>query len=170
LIGAIVLLGFVTVERLAELVLARRNTARLIGRGAREFGREHYRLIVALHAIWLGGLWLLAWNLPIEGGWLALFAALQVLRVWVLATLGQRWTTRIIILPGAPLVTNGPYRFLKHPNYTVVAGEIAVLPLVFGLPLYAVAFSILNGIVLYIRISAENAALKGASDTVQRRG
>jgi methyltransferase len=165
LIGAILLLGFVTAERLAELVLARRNTAQLIGRGAVEFAPEHYRLVVALHAIWLGGLWLIAWNRPIEWAWLALFAALQVLRVWVLATLGPRWTTRIIILPGAPLVTNGPYRFLKHPNYTVVAGEIAVLPLVFGLPLYAVAFSILNGIVLYIRISAENAALKGASNT-----
>ena len=170
MIGAILLLGFVTVERLAELVLARCNTARLLGRGAVEFASEHYRLVVALHAIWLGGLWVIAWNRPIVWGWLALFAALQGLRVWVLATLGQRWTTRIIILPGAPLVTSGPYRFLKHPNYAVVVGEIAVLPLVFGLPLYALAFSILNVIVLYIRISAENVALKGASDTPQQRG
>jgi methyltransferase len=89
---------------------------------------------------------------------------LQVLRVWVLATLGPRWTTRIIVLPGAPLVKTGPYRFLSHPNYVVVIGEIAVLPLALGLPLYALAFSILNGIVLWIRISAENSALRGASD------
>ncbi len=165
MIGAIILLGFVTAERVAELVLARRNTARLVGRGAVEFAPEHYRLVVALHAIWLGGLWLIAWNHPIVWGWLALFAVLQVLRVWVLTTLGERWTTRIILLPGAPLVKTGPYRFLKHPNYTVVVGEIAVLPLALGLPWYALAFSILNGMVLYIRISAENAALRGASDT-----
>ncbi len=170
MIGAIVLLGFVTVERLAELFLARHNTARLLGRGAVEFAPGHYPLIVALHAAWLGGLWLLAWDRPIQWGWLALFAALQVLRVWVLATLGERWTTRIVILPGAPLVKSGPYRFLKHPNYAVVVGEIAVLPLVFGLPWYALVFSIMNALVLSIRIAAESAALSGASDFQQRRG
>jgi methyltransferase len=170
LIGAIVLLGFVTVERLAELFLAKHNTARLLGRGAVEFAPGHYPLIVVLHSAWLGGLWLLAWNRPIQWGWLALFAALQVLRVWVLATLRERWTTRIVILPGALLVRSGPYRFLKHPNYAVVVGEIAVLPLVFGLPWYALAFSILNGVVLSIRIAAESAALSGTSDFPQRRG
>ena len=170
MIGAIALLGFVTVERLAELFLARRNTARLLGRGAVEFAPRHYPLIVVLHAVWLGGLWLLAWDRPIQWLWLALFAALQVLRVWVLATLGERWTTRIIILPGASLVKRGPYRILKHPNYAVVIGEIAVLPLVFGLPWYALAFSILNGIVLFIRIGAESSALRGATDLPDRRG
>jgi methyltransferase len=170
LIGAIALLGFVTAERLAELFLAGKNTARLIGRGAVEFAPEHYPLIVALHAMWLGGLWLLAWDRPIEWGWLALFAALQVLRIWVLATLGERWTTRIVVLPAEPLLETGPYRFLSHPNYAVVIGEIAVLPLVFGLAWYALAFSILNGIILFIRISAENAALRGVSDFLQRRG
>ena len=170
MIGAIVLLGFVTVERLAELVLARRNTARLLSRGAVEYAPGHYPLIVALHATWLGGLWLLAWNRPILWAWLAFFAALQVLRVWVLATLGRRWTTRIIVLPEAPLVKNGPYRFLSHPNYVVVIGEIAVLPLVFGLPWYALVFSLLNGVILFLRITAENAALKGASHSPPRRG
>lgn len=170
MIGALILLGFVTVERTAELVLARRNTARLLGLGAVEFAPVHYPLIVALHAAWLGGLWLLAWNRPIQWAWLVLFAVLQVLRVWVLTTLGERWTTRIIVLPGVPLVKTGPYRFLSHPNYVVVVGEIAVLPLVFDLPWYALAFSILNGIVLFTRISAENAAIRGASDTPQRRG
>lgn len=170
MIGAIVLLGFVTAERSAELFLAKRNTARLFGRGAVEFSPRHYPLIVALHAAWLGGLWLLAWDRPIQWGWLALFAVLQVLRVWVLATLGDRWTTRIIILPGALLVKSGPYRFLKHPNYVVVIGEIAVLPLAFGLPWYSLAFSILNGMVLFIRITAESAALRGATDLPDRRG
>jgi methyltransferase len=170
LIAAVALLGFVTVERLAELFLAKHNTARLLGRGAVEFAPGHYPLIVALHAAWLCGLWLLAWDRPIQWVWLALFAALQVLRVWVLVTLGERWTTRIIILPGASLVKRGPYRFLKHPNYAVVIGEIAVLPLVFGLPLYALAFSILNGMVLSIRIAAESAALRGVTDLAARRG
>jgi methyltransferase len=127
-------------------------------------------LIVALHGAWLGGLWLLAWNRPIHWAWLALFAALQILRLWVLATLKDRWTTRIVILPGAPLVRTGPYRFLSHPNYAVVVGEIAVLPLVFGLPWYSLAFSILNGLVLFIRIRAENTALEGISDLSDRRG
>lgn len=170
MIGAIALLGFVTVERCAELFLAKHNTARLLGRGAMEIASEHYPLIVALHAAWLGGLWLLAWDRPVQWEWLALFAALQALRVWVLATLGERWTTRIIILPGASLVKSGPYRFLKHPNYAVVIAEIAVLPLVLGLPWYALAFSILNGMVLFIRITAEGAALRGATDLPDRRG
>jgi methyltransferase len=164
LIAAIVVLAFVTAERVAELALARRNTARLLARGAKEYAPSHFRLIVALHVAWLAGLWLLGWNRPIEWGWLAVFAMLQVLRVWVLATLGARWTTRIIVLPGAPLVKTGPYRFLNHPNYVVVIGEIAVLPLALGLPLYALGFSILNGVALWIRISAENSALRGASD------
>jgi methyltransferase len=168
--GAVALLAFVTMERVAELFLAKRNTARLLDRGAREVAPAHYPLIVVLHTAWLGGLWLLAWDRPIQWAWLALFAGLQVLRLWVLATLRDRWTTRIVILPDAPLVKAGPYRFLNHPNYAVVVGEIAVLPLVFGLPLYALAFSILNAVVLSVRISAENAALTGATDLSERRG
>jgi methyltransferase len=85
--------------------------------------------------------------------------ALQLLRVWVLATLKERWTTRIIVLPGVPLVLSGPYRFLKHPNYAIVIGEIAVLPLAFGLPYYALVFSLLNAAMLRVRIGQENAAL-----------
>ena len=167
-IAAICVLGFVTVERVAELFLARRNTRRLLKRGAREVAPAHYPLIVALHAAWLGGLWLLAWDRPIGLAWLALFAVVQILRLWVLATLGERWTTRIVILPGAALVKAGPYRFLNHPNYAVVVAEIAILPLVFGLPWYALVFSVLNLLVLSIRITAENAALQGASDLPDR--
>jgi methyltransferase len=170
LIGAICLLGFVTVERVAELVLARRNTIRLLQRGAREAASAHYPLIVALHAAWLGGLWLLAWDRPIRLEWLALFAVVQGLRFWVLATLGERWTTRIIVLPGAPLVKTGPYRYFSHPNYAVVVAEIAILPLVFGLTWYALAFSLLNAFVLSIRVTAENAALGGVSNIPDSRG
>lgn len=164
MIGAVCLLGFVTAERLTELPLARRNTNFLLQRGAREVGSSHYPAIVALHTVWLGGLWLLAWDRPIEIVWLVPFAAVQVLRFWVLATLGERWTTRIVILPGEPLVKSGPYRFLNHPNYAVVVAEIGLLPLIFGLPWFALLFSILNGIVLSIRISAEDTALRGTSD------
>ncbi|ACE89809.1 isoprenylcysteine carboxyl methyltransferase protein [Rhizobium phaseoli] len=159
---SIALLTFVTLQRLGELVLARRNTAALLTRGAREAAPEHYPAMVALHAGWLIGLWLLAPGRPVDLFWLAVFMGLQALRLWVLATLKDRWTTRIIILPGAPLVTSGPYRFLRHPNYAIVVGEIAALPLAFGLPLYAIGFSLLNACMLSIRLKAENAALKSA--------
>lgn len=156
------ILGLVTLQRLGELVLARRNTARLLERGGREVGAGHYPLIVALHAAWLIGLWILVvWRAPdASWPWLAIFIVLQVLRVWVIAALGPRWTTRIIVLPGAPLVREGPYRFVSHPNYCIVAAEILVLPLVFGLVWYGIVFSLLNALVLWIRIRAEEAALR----------
>ncbi len=125
---SVALLAFVTLQRLGELVLANRNTRALRARGAIEVGAAHYPLIVALHAAWLAGLWLLAWNRPVELVWLAVFISLQLARVWVIASLGARWTTRIIVLPGEALVRRGPYRFVSHPNYLVVAGEIAALP------------------------------------------
>lgn len=157
---ATLILSLVTVERLCELWLARRNTAALLARGAVEVAADHYPLIVALHVAWLATLWLLGAGAVVHLGWLALFAALQLARVWVLATLGPRWTTRIIILPGAPLVTSGPYRWLSHPNYAVVVAEIAVLPLCLGLPVVALVFSLANAAVLALRITSENAALR----------
>jgi methyltransferase len=160
---ALAVLVFVTAQRLAELVIARRNTAWLKAQGAVEHAPGHYPLIVAVHAAWLIGLWWLAWDNPVHLGWLVLFGVLQALRVWVLATLGRRWTTRIIVLPGVPLVRRGPFRFLSHPNYAVVAGEIAVLPLAFGLPVFALVFSLLNAAVLFIRIRAENRALSATA-------
>ena len=159
---SILLLTFVTTQRIGELVLARRNTARLKARGAVETGAEHYPLIVGLHAAWVVGLWALAWDRPVNMGWLAVFLLLMALRIWTLASLGERWTTRIITLPGEPRVRRGPYRFISHPNYVVVVGEVAVLPLAFGLNVYALVFSFLNASVLWIRIRAENAALAAA--------
>jgi methyltransferase len=156
---AVLILGFVTLQRLGELVLAQRNTSRLRARGAQEVGAAHYPLIVVLHAAWLAGLWVLAWDLPVNLAWLGLFLLLQAARVWVIATLGERWTTRIIVLPGAPLIDHGPYRFLSHPNYCVVVAEILVLPLVFGLVWYGLVFSVLNGLILWLRIRMESRAL-----------
>ena len=155
-------LGFVTLQRGAELALANRNTRRLLARGAVEVAPGHYPLIVVLHAAWLIGLWLFGRNAELRFGWLAAFALLQLLRLWVIASLGERWTTRIIVMPGTRLVRSGPYRFLAHPNYLVVTGEIAVLPLALSLPWYALAFLIANAAVLAIRIRAENAALAKA--------
>jgi methyltransferase len=156
---SVLLLALVTAQRLSELVLAGYNTRRLKARGAYEVAPGHYPLIVALHAAWLVGLWWLAWDRPMNLVLAALFLGLEGLRVWVLASLGERWTTRIIILPGAPLVRRGPYRVFPHPNYAVVCAEIALLPLVFGLWWYALAFTLLNAAVLWVRIRAENAAL-----------
>jgi methyltransferase len=160
---AAVILGLVTLQRLGELVLAKRNTDRLRAQGAREVAAGHYPLIVGLHAAWLAGLWyFVVWRAPdmaVNLMWLGVFVVLQALRVWVIATLGPRWTTRIMVLPGAPLVARGPYRFVSHPNYCVVAAEILVLPLVFGLVWYGIAFSVLNAAVLWLRIRAEEAAL-----------
>ena len=157
--AAFVILALVTLERLGELWLAHHNTKALLQRGAVEHAAAHYPLIVLLHAAWLAGLYWFAPQATIHMVWLLVFCVLQGLRIWVLATLGPRWTTRIIVLPATPLVRTGPYRFMSHPNYVVVIGEIAVLPLVFGLSLYALIFSILNAGVLCIRIRAENAAL-----------
>jgi len=157
--AATLLLTFVTAERLGELWLAQRNTRALLAQGAYEVAPRHYPLIVLLHASWLMGLWVYGRNNPVDPSWLALFLALQGLRIWVLATLGRHWTTRIIVLPGVPLITSGPYRFISHPNYCVVIGEIATLPLCLGLPWTALAFTLLNLMVLAIRIRAENMAL-----------
>lgn len=165
---AALLLAFVTLERLAELWLARRNTKALVASGAFEVAPGHYPLIVLLHGLWLTGLWLFGWDNAVSVIWLAIFLLLQVLRIWVLVTLGPRWTTRIIVQPGLPLVATGPYRLMSHPNYLVVVGEIAVLPLSLGLPWFALAFSIANAAVLTIRIRAENVALTGMRDIGHR--
>jgi methyltransferase len=153
------ILGLVTLQRAGELVLSDYNTRGLKARGAVEVAPRHYPLMVAVHAAWLISLWGLGHDRPLNIIALLLYLVLQGLRVWVMRTLGARWTTRIIVLPGHPLVSAGPYRYLSHPNYAVVIGEIAVLPLVLGLPWIAVTFTILNAGVLMIRIRAENRAL-----------
>jgi methyltransferase len=156
---ASIILALVTLQRLGELVLAHHNTRALVARGAIEAGAAHYPLIVAVHTAWLVALWVLGRNQEVYLPALAVFAVLQFVRVWVLATLGSRWTTRIIVRPGEALIASGPYRYFAHPNYAVVVGEIALLPLALHLPLLALVFTVLNAAVLAIRIRAESRAL-----------
>ena len=154
------ILGFVLLQRLAELWYARRNTERLLDEGATEHGGEHYPLIVLLHAGWLAALvFATPEDAAVSMPWLAVFGLLQLLRLWVLATLGRFWTTRVISGPRLPLVRGGPYRFLRHPNYVVVAGEIAVVPMIFGLWPVAVVFSLANLWLMRLRIQVEDRAL-----------
>jgi methyltransferase len=154
------ILLLVALQRLVEVRYAERNTAALRARGAQEIGARHYPLIVALHAGWLVAILLLLPHPAVIRWWLlGVFVLLQLARVWVIAALGPYWTTRIIMLPDAPLVKRGPYRFVNHPNYIVVACEIAVLPLVFGEAAIAIVFSLLNAAVLAWRIREEESTL-----------
>ena len=162
------ILGLVALQRAGELVVSRHNTHRLLARGAVEVAPHHYPLMVAVHAAWLISLWVLGHDQPVNILGLLAYLVLQGFRFWVMWTLGSRWTTRIIVLPEQPLVSAGPYRFLSHPNYAVVAGEIVVLPWALGLPLVATIFTILNAMVLAIRIRAENRALAASRETIVR--
>ncbi len=157
--AAVLILALVTLQRLGELVLAARNTKALLARGAQEVGASHYPLIVLLHAAWLLSLWYFAPGRPVNLLLLALLLLLQLARAWVICTLGARWTTRILMLRGEPRVTTGPFRYVSHPNYIVVAGEIFVLPMMFYLPGVAIIFTLLNGLILALRIRLENESL-----------
>lgn len=157
---AVAIVAAVAVQRLLETIYAERNTRALLARGGIEIGRKHYPLIVALHVSWLIALVVaLPSDPPIYVVPLIVFMTLQALRVWVVATLGPYWTTRIITLPGAPLIRRGPYKYVRHPNYLIVAGEIASLPLVFGEIWVAAIYSLLNAAILSWRIKVENRAL-----------
>jgi methyltransferase len=160
------ILALVTLQRLGELVISRKNTRKLLARGAVEVASGHYLPIVAVHAAWLLSLWVFGRHQPVNLPAMVVYLVLQGFRIWVLRTLGSRWTTRIIILPEQPLVATGPYRLLSHPNYAVVIGEIAVLPLVLDLPLLAVLFTILNAAVLAVRIRAETRALAASREVM----
>jgi methyltransferase len=165
---ALLVLLFVTLQRASELVLARTNTSRLLKQGGIEIGASHYPVMVALHASWLGALWFFGWNAPVNPWLLVAYGLLQAFRIWILATLGRRWTTRIIIVPGEALVTGGPFRFLRHPNYLLVFLEVPLLPLVFGLPWLAVVFGLLNAAMLVWRIRIEDGALSELRGAQQR--
>ena len=152
----------VALQRLAELGYARRNARRLLAAGGVEHGAGHYPLFVALHGAWLVALFVLVpAEAPADWGLLGLYGLLQLGRLWVIASLRGHWTTRVIVVPGAPLVTRGPYRFLRHPNYLVVALEIPVLPLAFGAWQIALVFGLANLALLAHRIRVEQRALAG---------
>ena len=156
--------ALVAVQRLFELVLARKNERRARARGAVERGQRHYRLIVALHTLWLvctlvegllrGPELPAFWPVP-----LALFLLVQPLRYWAIFSLGERWNTKILVLPGEKPIRHGPYRYLDHPNYVVVVVEILTFPLIFGAWITALVFTVLNAAILSVRIREENRAL-----------
>lgn len=155
-------LVLVIAQRSAELWLAARNTRRLKAAGAVEIGARHYPLFILLHAGWLAAIAVFTpWNTTPNVWPLGLYLLLQLARVWVIATLGRFWTTRIVSLPGAPLVKTGPYRFARHPNYWVASLEIAILPLAFGQVGVAVGFSVLNALLIAWRVRIEERALAG---------
>lgn len=157
---ALAIVAFVALERVVEVLISQRNTRALMARGAVEHGAGHYPVIVALHVAWFAAMILcLPRPMEIRWGWIAAFAALQIARVWTMASLGRWFSTRIVTIAGAPLVARGPYRFMRHPNYAIVAGEIAVLPLAFGEWEIALVFSILNAAMLAWRIRIEDRAL-----------
>ena len=154
------ILGLVVGQRIGELIIANRNTRRLLAVGGREVGARHYPLFMALHTSWLAALAIFVdpWTWP-NLALIGVYLALQLARLWVIASLGPYWTTRIITLDAAPLVRRGPFRVLRHPNYLIVAAEIAVLPLAFGAWRIALIFSLLNAALLAWRIRVEEQAL-----------
>jgi methyltransferase len=157
----------VGLERVAELLVSRRNAAWSLSRGGRESGQGHYVVMVAVHSGLLAGMLVEAWvrrpsvPLALAAAMLALVLASQALRWWCVATLGRRWNTRVIVVPGLPLVRSGPYRLLRHPNYVAVVVEGAALPLVHAAWMTAAAFTVANAAVLAVRIRVEEAALAG---------
>jgi methyltransferase len=164
----VVLLGLVGVERLAELVISRRNTAWSLARGGAEHGSGHYPVMVALHSMLLVGaaIEVMVADRPFVPalGWpmLGLVVAAQALRWWCIGTLGRRWSTRVVVVPGLPLVGTGPYRVLRHPNYLAVVVEGITLPLVHSAWVTAALFTALNLALLRVRVSVEERALTGS--------
>ena len=164
-----VLIAAVALERLAELVVSKRNAAWSFERGGVETGQRHYLVMVVLHTGLLVGALLEVWLLhpefhPALGyPMLALVVASQALRWWCIATLGRRWNTRVIVVPGLPLVTGGPYRLTSHPNYVAVVVEGLALPLVYSAWITAVVFTACNAVLLAVRLRVENAALAAAA-------
>jgi methyltransferase len=154
----LLLLVYVTLQRLVELAIAQRNTRKLLALGAYEVGSAHYPAMVALHATWLLTLWGFGWNRSLVPAFVVLFVFLQIGRFWVLRTLGARWTTRIIMTPWAPPVTSGPFRFVRHPNYLIVALELPCVSLALALPWHALVFGVLNLMMIAWRIRSEDAA------------
>ena len=162
------ILAFVILQRLVELVIAKKNETSMLAKGAYEIGASHYKYMILLHAsFFVSFLVEVVYfkSLLTANYWLLIvFLVLQLFRVWCLASLGTFWNTKIIILPGANVVVKGPYKFIRHPNYLVVCLEIAVLPLMFEAYVTAICFTILNLIMLSVRIPIEEKALKEATN------
>ena len=158
------LLIFVILQRLGELIIAKRNEKKMLARGAAEYDREGYKYIVLMHTMFFISL-ITEYNLTsaelnrFSFIFLAVFVLAQVGRYWVIVSLGEYWNTRIIVLKNTPLIKKGPYKYFKHPNYIVVAVELAVIPLIFSCYITAIVFTLLNLLVLRRRIRMEERAL-----------
>ena len=169
LVAFTVLVALVGLERLAELVVSKRNAAWAFERGGVEEGRSHYPVMVVLHTGFLVAMLVEAWvvqpDVPPALAWsmLLLVIAAQALRWWCIATLGHRWNTRVIVVPGLPLVTSGPYRWFAHPNYVAVVVEGVALPMVHAAWVTALVFTVANAFLLAVRLRVENEALAGAA-------
>ena len=165
----IIIITVVIIQRLVELMIARRNEKWMLRQGAYESGARHYPLMVMMHIAFFLSLLLEVsiGNRTLSPFWIALltlFILAQVVRIWCLASLGRFWNTKIIILPGADVVKKGPYRFIRHPNYLIVTTELLVLPLLFSAYFTAILFSLLNVWMLSVRIPVEEKALKEATN------
>lgn len=158
-----VFIVFLILLRVGELLLARRNERWLLQHGAVEYGGKHYRYIVMLHVFFFVSL-ITEYVFTSTGYYsiplLVLYFLLLGFKAWAILSLGKFWNTKIFHITGYPLVKKGPYRFMKHPNYVIVIAEIALIPLIFHLYITAIVFSVLNGVMLYVRIREENEALK----------
>ena len=176
LLAFTVLVGLVALERLAELVVSTRNTAWSLERGGRESGAGHYPVMVVLHSGLLAGALVEAWvrrpQVPVALAWtmLVLVALSQALRWWCIGTLGRRWSTRVVVVPGQALVRTGPYRMFPHPNYVAVVVEGFALPLVHGAWVTALVFTLANAALLSVRIRVENQALRALPTVGQASG
>ncbi|MCF6093770.1 hypothetical protein L1765_07225 [Microaerobacter geothermalis] len=168
----LIMMGIVTLQRIAEIKIANQNKEMMFSKGGFEVGKEHYKYIVWLHifffaamigeAVWFGVYPPVWWTLP-----LVIFILAQGLRYWCIRSLGPFWNTRIIVLPGSQPICSGPYRFFRHPNYLVVSIELFTLPLIFGLYIPALLFPILNGLLLtMVRIPIEEKALNEVSEKI----
>lgn len=158
----ILFIFFVVTQRLLELAVARKNEQWLLKNGAVEYGKRHYPLIVTLHTLFIISMIMdynASYSSPFDPLFFGIFMVLILLKIWVIASLGRYWNTKIYRIRHADLISKGPYKFVKHPNYMIVVAEIAVIPLVFHLYYTAIVFTLLNAAMLYVRISVENRIL-----------
>ena len=159
----IVFISFIILLRLSELLLSKRNEKWLLKNNAIEYGKKHYPLIVVLHTLFIASLIIEYYCWPTKSFSLSLLIAYFILllfKIWIILSLGKFWNTKIYRIPDFPLIKKGPYRYIKHPNYIIVIAEIAIIPLVFHLYYTAIIFTVLNGLMLRIRIKEENKALQ----------
>lgn len=164
MIWAVVFLLVIIIQRLVEVAIAKSNEKWMKSQGAQEFGQSHYRLMVLMHTAFFvclitEGLWLKPSISSLWPLWIGLFILTQIARIWVLTSLGKYWNTKIIVLPNAKVVSKGPYRFVRHPNYVIVTIELIIIPLAFNAFVTLFLFAVLNQIILTIRIQEEEKAL-----------